>query len=61
MKRKHLITIGVIIAIVLLLYWLFIAEDLNAWLNVIDFSVLSCEVVRINNVSSQKIKDSWKD
>ena len=31
MKRKHLITIGVII---LLLYWLFIAEDLNAWLNV---------------------------
>lgn len=58
MKRKHLITIGVIIAIVLLLYWLFIAEDLNAWLNVIDFSVLSCEVVRINNVSSQKIKDS---
>lgn len=32
MKRKHLITIGVIIAIVLLLYWL--AEDLNAWLNV---------------------------
>ena len=34
MKRKHLITIGVIIAIVLLLYWLFIAEDLNAWLNV---------------------------
>ena len=34
MKRKHLITIGVIIAIVLLLYWLFIADDLNAWLNV---------------------------
>lgn len=34
MKRKHLITIGVIIVIVLLLYWLFIAEDLNAWLNV---------------------------
>lgn len=33
MKRKHLITIGVIIAIVLLLYWL-LAEDLNAWLNV---------------------------
>ena len=34
MKRKHLITIGVIIAIVLLLYGLFIDEDLNAWLNV---------------------------
>ena len=42
MKRKHLITIGVIIAIVLLIY----------------FSVLSCDVVRINNVSSQKIKNS---
>ena len=34
MKRKHLITIGVIIAIVLLLYWLFIAEDLNSLANV---------------------------
>jgi len=29
-----LIAVGAIIAIVLLLYWLFIAEDLNAWLNV---------------------------
>ena len=34
MKRKHLVAVGGIIAIVLLLYWLFIAEDLNAWLNV---------------------------
>ena len=34
MKRKQLIAVGAIIAIVLLLYWLFIAEDLNAWLNV---------------------------
>ncbi len=34
MKREHLIAVGAIIAIVLLLYWLFIAEDLNAWLNV---------------------------
>ena len=34
MKRKHLVAAGAIIAIVLLLYWLFIAEDLNAWLNV---------------------------
>ena len=34
MKRKHLDAVGAIIAIVLLLYWLFIAEDLNAWLNV---------------------------
>ena len=34
MKRKHLIAVGAINAIVLLLYWLFIAEDLNAWLNV---------------------------
>ena len=34
MKRKHLVAVGAIIAIVLLRYWLFIAEDLNAWLNV---------------------------
>lgn len=34
MKRKHLVAVGAIIAIVLLLYWLFIADDLNAWLNV---------------------------
>ena len=34
MKRKHLVAVGAIIAIVLLLYWLFIAEDLYAWLNV---------------------------
>lgn len=34
MKRKHLVAVGAIIAIALLLYWLFIAEDLNAWLNV---------------------------
>ena len=34
MKRKHLVAVGAIIAIVLLLYWLFIAEVLNAWLNV---------------------------
>lgn len=29
MKRKHLITIGVIIAIVLLLYWLFYSRRLE--------------------------------
>ena len=34
MNRKQLVTIGVVIAIILLLYWLFVAEDLNAWLNV---------------------------
>lgn len=32
MKRRNLIVVGVIIAIVLLLYWLLIAEDMNAWL-----------------------------
>lgn len=58
MKRKHLVAVGAIIAIVLLLYWLFIAEDLNAWLNVNYFFVSSCGSVWINNVSSQKIKDS---
>ena len=34
MKRKHLVSIGVYIAILLLLYWLLVAEDMNAWLNV---------------------------
>lgn len=34
MNRKQLVAIGVVIAIILLLYWLFVAEDLNAWLNV---------------------------
>ncbi len=34
MKRKHLVSIGVSIAILLLLYWLLVAEDMNAWLTV---------------------------
>ena len=34
MKRKHLVAIGVSIAILLLLYWLLVAGDMNAWLNV---------------------------
>lgn len=34
MKRKHLVVIGVSIAILLLLYWLLVAEDMNAWLTV---------------------------
>lgn len=34
MNRKHLVAIGVVIAVQLLLYWLFVAEDMNAWLNV---------------------------
>ena len=34
MNRKHLVAIGVVIAILLLLYWLIVAEDMNAWLNV---------------------------
>lgn len=31
MERKHWLIIGVIAAIVLLLFWLFVAEDLSAW------------------------------
>ena len=31
---KHLVAIGVSIAILLLLYWLLVAEDMNAWLTV---------------------------
>ena len=34
MNRKHLVAIGVVIAVLLLLYWPFVAEDMNAWLNV---------------------------
>lgn len=34
MNRKHLVAIGVVIVVLLLLYWLFVAEDMNAWLNV---------------------------
>ena len=34
MKRKHLVAIGVSIASLLLLYWLLVAEDMNAWLTV---------------------------
>lgn len=34
MNRKHLVAIGVVIAVLSLLYWLFVAEDMNAWLNV---------------------------
>ena len=29
MNRKHLVAIGVVIAVLLLLYWLFVAEDMN--------------------------------
>lgn len=32
-QRKVLIGIAVVIFIVLLLYWLFIAEDMNAWMS----------------------------
>ena len=34
MNRNHLVAIGVVIAVLFLLYWLFVAEDMNAWLNV---------------------------
>ena len=34
MKRKHLVPIGVSIAVLFLLYWVLVAEDMNAWLNV---------------------------
>ena len=34
MNLKHIVAIGVSIAILLLLYWLLVVEDMNAWLNV---------------------------
>lgn len=33
-QRRVLIGIAVVIFILLLLYWLFVAEDMNAWLPV---------------------------
>ena len=33
-QRKVLIAIAVVIFILLLLYWLFVAEDIKAWLPV---------------------------
>ena len=33
-QRKVLIAIAVVIFILLLLYWLFVAEDINDWLPV---------------------------
>lgn len=33
-QRRVLIAIAVVIFIVLLLYWLFVAEDMDAWLPV---------------------------
>ena len=33
-QRKVLIAIAVVIFILLLLYWLFVAEDINSWLPV---------------------------
>jgi len=35
MKRKHLVAIGVSIAILLLLYWLLVAEDMNEYILVV--------------------------
>ncbi len=35
MNRKHLISISVLTAILLLFYWLVIAEDMNAWLSTV--------------------------
>ena len=52
MKRKHLVAIGVSIAILLLLYWLLVAEDMNG------FFVTFLRSCADKNVSSQKIISS---
>lgn len=33
-QRKVLVAIAVVIFIILLIYWLFVAEDMSAWLPV---------------------------
>ena len=54
MNRKHLVAIGVVIAVLLLLYWLFVAEDMNAWLNVNWFFGIFVWSYSDKDVSSQK-------
>ncbi len=61
MNRKHLVAIGVVIAVLLLLYWLFVAEDMNGWLNVNWFFGIFVWSYSDKDVSSQKNIDSWKD
>ena len=61
MNRKHLVAIGVVIAVLLLLYWLFVAEDMNAWLIVNWFFGIFVWSYSDKDVSSQKNIDSWKD
>ena len=61
MNRKHLVAIGVVIAVLLLLYWLFVAEDMDAWLNVNWFFGIFVWSYSDKDVSSQKNIDSWKD
>ena len=58
MNRKHLVAIGVVIAVLLLLYWLFVAEDMNAWLNVNGFFGIFVWSYSDKDVSSQKNIDS---
>ena len=58
MNRKHLVAIGVVIAVLLLLYWLFVAEDMNAWLNVNRFFGIFVWSYSDKDVSSQKNIDS---
>ena len=58
MNRKHLVAIGVVIAVLLLLYWLFVAEDMNAWLNVNLFFGIFVWSYSDKDVSSQKNIDS---
>ena len=58
MNRKHLVAIGVVIAVLLLLYWLFVAEDMNAWLNVNCFFGIFVWSYSDKDVSSQKNIDS---
>ena len=55
MNRKHLVAIGVVIAVLLLLYWLFVAEDMNAWLECkLIFRDFRVELFGVKDVSSQK-------
>ena len=58
MNRKHLVAIGVVIAVLLLLYWLFVAEDMNAWLTVNAFFGTVVWRDSDKDVSSRKNIDS---
>ena len=56
MNRKHLISISVLTAILLLFYWLVIAEDMNAWLSTcLIFPYFLCAIMQIKCIFAKNV------